>query len=200
LKTLVPRWQGAASLLVVALLGGCNAMLAQNPSSPMRPVNAVRDGDESRLLLQGHDVVAYFTQGQAVQGRAEFRSTHEGVAYHFASAANRSLFEQNPRKFQPAYHGYDATRMVFAIPDGGDPRVWRVIDGRLFIFADEASKSAFELDTPANVALADQYWKSEVEGSNSTWQRARRRLDRVPHYKSSDELAREVAAAKAKTS
>jgi len=183
---------------MVALLGGCNAMLAQNPSTPMRPLNAVRDGDESRLMLQGHDVVAYFTQAQAVPGRAEFRSTREGVAYYFASAANQSLFQEEPRKYQPAYHGYDATRIAFAIPEGGDPRVWRVIDGRLFIFADDASKAAFALDTSANVALADRYWKSEVEGSHSTWQRAKRRLDRVPHYKSSDELANEVAAARAK--
>ena len=73
-----------------------------------------------------------------------------------------------------------------------------MIDGRLFIFADAASQAAFELDTQAHIALADHYWKSEVEGSNSTWQRAWRRLDRVPHYKSGDEMAREVAAAKAK--
>jgi hypothetical protein len=162
------------------------------------PAIAVRDGVESRLMLQGRDLVAYFAQAQAVQGRPELRSSHAGVADFLSSAASLSLFEQEPRKYQSAYQGYDATRIVFAIPDGGDSRVCRVIDGRPFIVADEASKAAFELETPANIALADPYWTSEVEGSNGTWQRAKRGLDRLPHYKNSDDLASEVAAAKAK--
>ncbi len=52
--------------------------------------------------------------------------------------------------------------------------------------------------THGNVALADKYWKSEVAGSNSAWQGMWRRVDRVPHYRSRDELARAVAEAKAK--
>lgn len=194
----VSRWHGLALLLAAALLGGCNALLAQNPSSAMKPVNAVRAGDESRLMLQGHDVVAYFTQGQAVRGSLQFRSEFEGVAHYFANAANKSLFEAAPGRYQPAYHGYCAMRMVYAIPEVADPRSWRMIDGRLFIFADAASKAAFELDTSGNVALADQYWKSEVDGNASYWQRTKRLLMRVPHYKSSDELAQDVAAARAK--
>ncbi len=59
--------------------------------------------------------------------------------------------------------------------------------------------AAFELDTAANIALADRYWKDEVDGHDSAWQRTRRQFDRVPHYKSRDEFAREVAAAQAKS-
>jgi len=35
-----------------------------------------------------------------------------------------------------------------------------------------------------------------VKGNNSFFQRAKRMVLRVPHYKSGEELAREVAAAK----
>ncbi|MDP3132642.1 MAG: hypothetical protein Q8M78_06835, partial [Burkholderiaceae bacterium] len=58
----------------VVMLSGCGAMLAQNPSSSFTPVNAVAAEPESRLLLKGADVVAYFIQGQYVQGSPEFRS------------------------------------------------------------------------------------------------------------------------------
>ena len=88
--------------------------------------------------------------------------------------------------------------MVYALPEAADPTVWRNIDGRVFLFADTASKAAFELDVGANIALADKYWNSEVAGSNSAWQNLRRRVDRVPHYRSRDELAEAVAAAAAK--
>jgi YHS domain-containing protein len=198
LKSLSSCAQRLLLLSVAAALGGCNALVAQNPYTPMRPVNAVYNVDEPSMMLRGFDVVAYVTQGQAVRGAAQWRHEYQGVAYHFASEANRAAFAQDPARYQPAYHGFDATRMVYAIPEDGDPGSWRVIDGRLFIFADEASKAAFALDPAGNIAMADKYWAAEVAGSLTWWQRSRRSIDRVPHYKSRDELAREVAAAKVK--
>lgn len=182
-----------------ALLGGCNTLVAQNPATPMQPVNAVRAGDDARLMLRGYDVVAYVSQSQAVPGSAQHRADFEGVTYFFSSAEHLERFQREPARYQPAYHGYDATRMVYALPEAADPTVWRLIDGRIFLFADAASKAAFELDLPGNIALADNYWKAEVAGSNSAWQGLRRWLDRVPHYRSRDELAEAVAAAKAKS-
>lgn len=191
------RLPGAA-LAVALLLGGCNSMVAQNPSSAMQPVNAVYRVDEPRLMLQGYDLVAYFSARQALAGRSELRVEHEQVTYLFASQANLDLFKQDPRKYQPAYHGYDAMRMVFAIPERADPLQWQLVEGRLFFFADAASLAAFDLNRAANIAQADRYWADEVLGHSSEWQRTRRRVDTVPQYKSRDELAREVAAAKAK--
>ena len=49
----------------------------------------------------------------------------------------------------------------------------------------------------ADRKLADTYWATEVAGSNSFWQRAKRLVFRVPHYKTGEELAALVAAAKA---
>jgi YHS domain-containing protein len=164
----------------------------------MQPVNAVRSGDDARLMLRGYDVVAYTTQARAVPGSALYRTDFDGVTYFFSSADHLAQFLREPARYQPAYHGYDAMRMVFALPEAADPGVWRNVDGRIFLFADAASKAAFELDLPGNMALADKYWKAEVAGSNSAWQRLWRRVDRVPHYRSPDELAKAVAAAKAK--
>jgi YHS domain-containing protein len=196
----LPSRRSALAVLIgsAGMLAGCNTLVAQNPASPMQPVNAVRSGDDARLMLRGHDVVAYVTQAQAVPGSVQYRTEFEGVTYFFSSADNLAKFQHEPAKYQPAYHGYDATRMVYALPEAADPAVWRNIDGRIFLFADVASKAAFELDLAGNIALADKYWNSEVAGSNSYWQNLRRRVDRVPHYRSRDELAEAVAAAKGK--
>lgn len=192
-----PKVRIAVALAALALLAGCSALVAQNPATPMQPVNAVRSGDDARLMLRGYDVVAYHSEGRARPGSPRFRGEFEGVVYHFASAEHLALFQREPAKYQPAYHGYDATRMVYAIPELADPTVWRDLHGRVFLFADEASKAAFELDAAGNAALADSYWKDEVAGSNSLVQAMWRRVDRVPHYRSRDELARAVAEAKA---
>lgn len=183
-------------MLAAALaLGGCAAMTAQNPSGALKPVNAVAVGEQTRVMLAGADVVAYFTQGRYAKGTPQFQTTHEGVVFHFSSAEHKQLFDAAPAKYIPQYGGYCANGVVYGIPWGGDADIWKMVDGRLFIFGGQGSKDAFMLEEKANIALADRYWLQEVSGSNSFVQRAKRLVFKVPHYKSGDELAKAVAAA-----
>ena len=186
-----------ALLIAVAALAlsGCGAMLAQNPGTALTPVNAVADGDDERVMLKGHDVVAYFTLGRHALGAAQFKSVYEGVTFRFMSAEHKVLFDANPKTYQPEYGGYCANGIAYGIPWGGDADTWQMIDGRLFINGGAGSKAAFELDLKRNIALADKYWREEVARNNSFWQRGKRLVFRVPHYKSGAELAAEVAAA-----
>lgn len=185
-------------VVLVVALSGCTAMLAQNPSSNYKPVNAVADNPESRLMLKGADVTAYFTAGKYEQGKPEFRSTYEGVDFRFASAQSKALFDTAPAKYLPQYGGYCADGVVYGIPWGGDADTWKMINGKLYIFGGQSSKDAFKLDEKTNLALADKYWTEEIQGSNSFWQRGKRLVFKVPHYKSGAELARLVAESKAK--
>ena len=192
-------FQNLATLVAagaVACLMGCSAMQAQNPGGALKPVNAhVVDGS-STVMLKGHDVVAYFTQNKHAMGSAQFASVYEGVNFHFASAEHKALFDKEPAKYLPQYGGYCANGIVYGIPWGGDADSWRMIDGKLYIFGGAGSRDGFFLDIPGNITLADKYWKEEVAGSNSFWQRTKRLTFRVPHYKSGKELADLVAAKK----
>jgi YHS domain-containing protein len=186
----------AGAVVVIALLGGCSAMTAQNPSGTLRPVNAHPVDGQARVMLNGHDVVAYWTQGRHAMGLAQHQSVYEGVTFRFASAEHKALFDKSPARYLPQYGGYCANGIVYGIPWGGDADAWRIDNGRLFIFGGAGSKAAFELDLPRNTAWADRYWKEEVAGSNSFWQRTKRLVFRVPHYQSGEELAKAVAAAR----
>jgi YHS domain-containing protein len=177
-------------------LSGC-AMVAQNPPGTYSPVNAVAVDGAPHLILKGHDVVAYFTLGRHLPGKPEFASRYQGVDFRFSSAEHKALFDANPEKYLPQFGGYCANGIVYGIPWGGDADTWKIIDGKLYIFGGQSSQEAFELDTAANLKLAEKYWKEEVAGSNSFLQRSRRLVLRVPHYKSGEELAKEIAAAKA---
>lgn len=193
---------GRAALAVVlsgALLGlaGCGALSAQNPSSALKPVNAVEMAPDARVMLKGADVVAYFSDGRYEQGSPQFKSDYEGVTFHFANAGRKARFERSPEAYLPQFGGYCADGLVYAIPWGGDADTWKMIDGKLYIFGGQGSKDAFELDEARNLALAQTYWADEVQGNNSFLQRAKRLVFRVPHYKSGAELAEAVAAAKA---
>jgi YHS domain-containing protein len=189
-------------LLLIAgtalLLAGCGAMNAQNPSGKYKPVNAVAEGNDDRVMLKGADVVAYFTENKYRQGSPQFTSTYEGIVFRFASAENKALFDRQPAKYQPEFGGYCTNGIAYGIPWGGDADIWKMINGRLYIFGGQASKDAFELDEKKNLALAESYWKDEVAGRNSFLQRLKRLVFRVPHYQSGEALARAVAEARAK--
>ena len=192
------RWMLLALVAPLVALAGCGAMLAQNPSSPLKPVRAVAIGDDAHVMLDGHDVVAYFTLGRHAQGSPQFKSVHQGVTFYFASAEHKALFEQAPAKYLPQYGGFCANGISYAIPWGGDADTWRIVDGKLYIFGGAGSRAAFELDRAANTTLADRYWRDEVSGSNSFVQRSKRLVFRVPHYKSGAELERMVQEAAAR--
>jgi YHS domain-containing protein len=184
------------ALASVIALGGCGPIVAQNPSGKYSPVNAVAEGDESRLLLKGADVVAYFVDNKYQAGLAQFSSRHEGVSFRFASAEHKALFDRQPAKYLPEFGGYCANGITYGIPWGGDADTWKMIGGKLYIFGGQASKDAFELEQKRNLALAESYWKDEVAGNNSFLQRFKRLIFRVPHYQSGEDLARAVATAK----
>jgi YHS domain-containing protein len=186
-------------LAAVLALSGCAAINAQNPGGALTPVNAHVVDEQSRVMLKGHDVVAYFTQGKHMLGKTEFTSTYEGVNFRFASSEHKALFDKEPTKYLPQYGGYCANGIVYGIPWGGDADSWMIREGKLYIFGGAGSKAGFELDVPANTKLADQYWAEEVKGSNSFWQRSKRLVFRVPHYKSGEQLAKEVAAKQGKS-
>ena len=199
-SSLTVTCRAVAPLLVsfTLALSGCGAMLAQNPSGSYKPVNAVADNPEARLMLKGADVTAYFTQGKYLQGDAQYRSNYEGVDFRFASAQAKALFDKAPTQYLPQYGGYCANGVVYGIPWGGDADTWTLLNGKLYIFGGQGSKDAFLLDEKQNLALADKYWAEEIQGSNSFLQRSKRMIFRVPHYKSGEELAKLVAAGKAK--
>ena len=82
MNTRLQRLMQALVLMAAVALTGCSAMQAQNPSSTLKPVNAVPGEGDERLMLKGHDVVAYFSQGRHALGSAQFKSVHEGVTFH----------------------------------------------------------------------------------------------------------------------
>ena len=186
-------------IAILALaLSACGAMRAQNPGTALSPVNAVAEGDDARVMLKGADVVAYFTQNRYVQGQPQIKSVYQDVTFRFATAENKVLFDRDPKKYQPEYGGYCANGISYGIPWGGDADRFKMIGGKLYMFGGQGSLDGWNIDEKRNLDLAEKYWKEEVAGSNSIWQRTKRLIFRVPHYRSGEELARDVAAAKAK--
>lgn len=181
-----------AATALLALAGTAAALwwqaAPQHPPGGWSPVNAVRSGREAHLLLGGHDVVAYFTRGLPLPGSPRFRSQYQGVRLYFDNAEHQALFEQDPPRYLPQFGGFCAERMARAIASAGDPRVWRIHDGRLYLFRDHAALQAFEADLPVRLARAQAHWDTEVRGSHALLS-YRRMLLAAPPYSSTGEPA-----------
>jgi YHS domain-containing protein len=116
--------------------------------------------DKNGVILKGYDPVGYFTRHQAVQGNPAIQSKFNGAIYHFASAANKAAFDKNPSKYAPQYGGFCASHLSKgkgALADG-DPTVFSVYKGKLYVCADADGMKDFRSDMDKNIRNADQNW------------------------------------------
>lgn len=114
------------------------------------------------VAIQGYDPVSYIVDRKAVKGSANFKATHKGVTYQFASAANRGEFLKKPTAYEPAYGGWCA----YAMGDSGekveiDPETFDVRDGHLYLFYHTLFTNTlpkWQKDEPTLRRKADQNW------------------------------------------
>jgi YHS domain-containing protein len=121
---------------------------------------AASNADKQGLMLRGYDPVSYFTGSQPAKGVPEFTATHDGVSYQFASAANRQAFQSNPTKYLPAYGGFCAMGAAMNKKLDGDPTLWRIVDGRLFLNVNMQANQRWTQDTSGFIRQADANWPS----------------------------------------
>lgn len=110
------------------------------------------------VAVGGYDVVAYFTAGAAVAGKADFAAKHEGATYHFSSAANRDLFRADPAKYVPQYGGYCAYGAAGGYKAPVDVNAWKIVEGKLYLNYDASVQSRWLKDTESYIRKADANW------------------------------------------
>lgn len=114
--------------------------------------------DKAGIAIKGYDPVAYFTDGKPTLGTKEFTAYYQGATYQFASAAHRDAFTQNPAKYAPQFGGFCAMGAVFEKKLDGDPNLWKVVDGKLFLNVGEPAQKRWLEDIPGNVSKANSNW------------------------------------------
>jgi YHS domain-containing protein len=127
--------------VILALAAAClsTSLLAQSP-----PVS-----------LKGHDPVAYFTDGRPVKGSAGINYDFDETRYLFASQKNRERFASSPERYTPQFAGLCATGMSMGMKAEADPSVFKIIDGKLYVFSSTQARDKVEKD-PSLLAKAQQ--------------------------------------------
>lgn len=145
------------SLLGTAIvLAGGSAVNLQYFRSRDEP--RVYTGIVKGVAIGGYDPVAYFTDGAPTPGRDDITIVHDGATWRFASESNRIAFRSDPNRYAPRYGGYCAYAVAGGGVAGADPKVWRIVDGRLYLNASPRVHLKWEKDVAGFIKKGDANW------------------------------------------
>lgn len=162
----------ASMLFLIALFAACGksnqavinpsadkALEAAKSTNGLDPVNKLEGG----LALNGYDTVAYFQEGKAVEGIGEFSHEYMGAKWLFSNPGNRDLFSKAPQKYAPQYGGYCSWAVGHGYTANGDPRAWKIVNGKLYLNYNEDVKKRWEKEEESLIQKGDDYWPGFLE-------------------------------------
>jgi len=124
--------------------------------------------NETGFANSGYDVVAYFDMEQApvggdqpsaVPGKTAYTAHYNGATFAFANAENLARFEDNPERYAPQFDGHCAYGVVKGGKVPGNPDLWRIVDGKLYLNITENVVSFWEEDIPGHIDTAETNWQ-----------------------------------------
>jgi len=105
----------------------------------------INTGSRGIVAIKGYGAVAYFTEQRAVRGDLTISYEWLGAIWRFSTEKHKTLFSQNPVKYAPQYGGYCADGIALGeIVKTIDPEAWRIIDGKLYLNADQEAAAELE--------------------------------------------------------
>lgn len=107
---------------------------------------------------QGYDLVSYFTDKKPVKGNGDHVVMQNGINYLFASDEHKKMFQANPEKYLPQFGGWCAMGVALGKKVGGDPLVWKIIDGKLYLNLNERVSQIWTKNLSANIQKANTNW------------------------------------------
>lgn len=134
--------------------------------------------DGTGYAVSGYDVVSYFDLPQSVvgapqqspqKGHKDITADYNGATFAFASAANRDRFLADPAAFAPQYDGHCAYGVAKGGKVPGNPNLWRIVDGKLYLNITKNVVGFWEEDIPGNISLAEGNWSGiEAEAASDS--------------------------------
>ena len=121
------------------------------------------DEDEQLLLaVGGHDVMTYYEKEGPVKVKEDDAVIMEwnGKEWRFLSEENKKKFAENPVRYAPRYGGHCCQTLRKGKLEKGNPRVFRIEDGRLHLFHDKDRKRMWAEDLPLSRSQSEDHYIS----------------------------------------
>ena len=120
-------------------------------------------GTFSNKAVGGYDPVAYFTQGEPVEGKSDFKTEYQGAKWLFSSQENLDTFLADPEKYAPQYGGYCAWAVGHNITAKGDPLQWKIINEKLYLNYDNDIQAKWLKEPEKWIVEGDKNWPNVLK-------------------------------------
>jgi len=110
------------------------------------------------VAIKGFDTVAFFKNNLPKEGKAEFSQEWNGAKWYFSSAENRDEFARSPEKFAPQFGGYCSWAVSQGYTADGDPKAWKVVDGKLYLNYNQKVKEKWETEQQKLIDEGRKKW------------------------------------------
>lgn len=134
----------------------------------LHPSKALTEGrfwldNATGLAIGGFDPVSYFTGTTPLHGTAEYEYVWRGVAWRFANEGNLAAFQRDPEIYAPQFGGHGPLALARGHRSAGNPRIWLVNDGKLYLFYSTANRSEWQSMPLAYLEDAVAEWQRIVK-------------------------------------
>ncbi len=113
----------------------------------------------SGIAIDGYDAVNYQNKKSANKGNVTYKFKLNDNHWIFMSNANMKMFVKSPNRYIPQFGGF----CTYSISEGytypPNPEVWKLHNGRLYLFKDEEAKSLAVANWKEVLKKAEQNWK-----------------------------------------
>jgi len=149
---------GLLACMLAGIWTACSGLPARAATTERIVVNRF-----SGVAIEGFDPVAYFVDGTAVQGTAEFEANLWGAVWRFRNEGNRASFLAHPAIYGPQFGGYDPADIARGVVIAANPRFFVISAQRLYLFSQEANRDAFAADPDRFLYEVGKRWPALQE-------------------------------------
>ncbi len=110
------------------------------------------------VAINGYDVVAFFTDSNAIKGNAVFSIQWQGASWWFASPEHAAAFSASPEKYAPQYGGYCAYGTSEGHKAPTEIDTWSIRNGKLYFNYNKKVQGLWLKDQQHLIEKADTQW------------------------------------------
>jgi len=115
------------------------------------------------FAIGGYDPVAYFDLGRPVDGQSGIEASWDGAIWRFANTGDRDAFLDAPDLYAPQFGGHCAMAAAGGIAAEGDPRIFAIFGGRLYLFRLESDRERWLAAPRPLIAAATRKWPGLIK-------------------------------------
>ncbi len=117
----------------------------------------------SSSAIEGYDAVSYFTVGKPLLGKKKFNYKWRGAWWYFVSQENLDKFKAMPESYAPQFGGYCAYGVSQNAAVRGDPLLWKIVDGKLYLNINKQVVEIWNKDVPGYIEMANKRWPNVLQ-------------------------------------